>query len=86
MLQLFHMGPQQRPAQHIASAASASPLGMSVEVKEDNKSLTFLASLPGFSRDDIKVVLYVPAAVCTTQNAVSTIPDSATACTQQLAL
>ena len=57
MLQLFNMGPQQRPAQHIASAASASPMGMTVEVKEDKKSLTFLASLPGFSRDDIKVML-----------------------------
>ena len=56
MLQLFNVGTQRRPAQHIAPAASASPMAMTVEVKEDNRSLTFLASLPGFSRDDIKVI------------------------------
>ena len=66
MLQLLKMGSQQRPAQHIVPAASASPLGMTVEVQEDNKSLTFLVSLPGFSRDDIKVVLILPARVTLT--------------------
>lgn len=56
MLQLFNMG-MQRPAQFIAPALNTSPMGMTVEVKEDNKNLTFLAALPGFSRDDIKVKL-----------------------------
>lgn len=63
MLQLLNMGAQQREAQHKTPAASAPPLGMTMDVKEDNKSLTFLASLPGFSKDDIKVLL-VPTCNC----------------------
>ena len=55
MLQLFNMG-MQRPAHFIAPALNTPPMGMTVEVKEDNRSLTFLAALPGFSRDDIKVI------------------------------
>lgn len=56
MLQLFNMGTQQRPARQVVPVAGGSPLGVTVEVKEDSKSLTFLASLSGFSKDDIKVV------------------------------
>ena len=56
MLQLFNKGIQQRSARQVAPVAGASPLGVRVEVKEDDKSLTFLASLSGFSKHDIKVV------------------------------
>lgn len=66
MLQLFNLGTQQRPARQVAPVADASPLRMKVEVKEDNKSLTFLASLAGFSKDDIKVIL---AFTCTANTA-----------------
>ena len=72
MLQFWNMGARQRPAQHIVPAAKASPLGMTVEVQEDNKSLTFLASLPGFSRDDIKVMTILPAAARVIVTVVST--------------
>lgn len=51
MLQLFNMG-MQRPA----PALDTPPMGMTVEIREDNRSLTFLAALPGFSRDGIKVI------------------------------
>lgn len=56
MLQLLNTGIQQRSARQVAPVAGTSPLGVRVEVKEDDKSLTFLASLSGFSKDDIKVV------------------------------
>ena len=50
MMQVFDTTASQR-----SSAPAAAPLGLSVEVKEDHNSLTFLASLPGFAKDDIKV-------------------------------
>ena len=74
MLQLLNVRTQQLPSQQTPPAASAPPLGMTVEVKEDSKSLTFLASLPGFSRDDIKVVL---VSTCSYAHEVLSSPDTA---------
>ena len=62
MLQLFNGVEHQRPVRAATPAAATPSLGVSVEVKEDKNSMTFLASLPAYRKDDIKVSCMTPFA------------------------